>query len=66
MTQRTETCEELRRALAAAKARLHTALRSGFELEAGEIDITMHQHDRDAVNAEIDQIEQALHAKGCH
>jgi hypothetical protein len=57
----------LRRALAAAKARLHTApVRSGFELEAGEIDITMHLHDRDAGNAEIDQIEQALHAKGCH
>lgn len=61
------TCEELRKALAAAKARLHAApVRSTIDLEAGEIDVAMHLEERDAVNAEIDRIEQALRQNGCH
>lgn len=59
-------CHELRSALAAAKARLHAApVRSTIDIEAGEIDMAMHLPDRDAANAEIDRLEQALHQSGC-
>jgi hypothetical protein len=65
--QRTDNCEELRKALAAAKARLHEApMRSTLDLEAGDIEVAMHIDERDALNAEIDRIEQALHQNGCH
>lgn len=61
-----DNCRELRNALAAAKARLHTApVRSTIDIEAGEIDVAMHLQDRDTVNAEIDRLEQALHQNGC-
>ena len=61
-----ELCEQLRSALAAAKARLYAApVRPTFTEDPGRISLSMHLDERDALRAQIDELEIALHQADC-
>ena len=60
-------CNDLRAALAAAKARLRMSpLKAGMENDAGlSIAVDLGIHERGLLSAEVEQIEAALRANGC-
>lgn len=65
--RRETDCDDLRAALAAAKARLRMSpLKAGMENDAGlSIAVDLGIHERGLLSAEVAQIEEALRANGC-